>query len=538
MARRPARSSPRHPAPQRKRVGWLPQLIGILIAPAAWVAQMALSAMSIGRACQPVSLPLIGVSLVCFAIGVAALVVAWFSWRRSRTESAGEGKSTLDIGEGRTRFLALLSVCTNGLFLIAMLFTGSTFLLVPECQNDASVSRFTADDVAQGAYLARVGDCTSCHTAPGQPAYAGGFAIHSPLGTIYGTNITPDRTYGIGAYSLADFDRAVRKGVAKDGHHLYPAMPYTSFARMDDRDVKSLYAYFMTGVPAAHIQPPQTRLPFPLNQRWGIWFWDAVFLHKGAYVPQAGRDAQWNRGAYLVLGPGHCGGCHTPRNIAYAERNTSGRASIFLSGTDVDKWHAANLRGDGDTGLGPWSEDDIAGFLKTGHALGPQGHDVQAMGSMVQVVENSTQYMSDDDRLAIARYLKSLDGKGPSPTFTPAPAASVFEAPGAGLYAQDCASCHGTTGGGRDGVFPRLAGNPVVLSKSPTSLIHLVLAGGKPPQTEGASPSKSMPAFGQKLNDREAADVLSYIRTNFGNHAGAVTEPQVRSLRGKLRPGS
>ena len=528
MARAPTHS-PRHPAPQRRRVGWLAQLTGILIAPAAWVAQMALSAMTITRGCHAANLPLMLVSAGCFLIGAAATFVAWRSWRKSADEAEGRSRKTLEVGEGRTRFLALLSICTNGMFLAAMAFTASSFLLIAPCEKSVVNPAFTQADIAKGAYLARVGDCASCHSAPGMPAYAGGFAIHAPIGTIYGTNITPDPTYGIGAYNLRDFDRALRHGESKDGHFLYPAMPYTSFAYLNDADVKALYAYFYYGVAPVAMKPAQqTQLFFPLNQRWGIRFWNWLFLHRGVYQPRADKDATWNRGAYLVEGLGHCGGCHTPRNIAYAEEATSDTSGVYLSGTDVDNWHAANLRGDRVTGLGQWQAGDISNFLKTGNTAG-----IHAMGSMVQVVENSGQYMNDADRLAIARYLKSLDPKGEGATMS-VPVADVFERPGAGLYAQDCSGCHGLSGEGKPG-FPRLSGNPAVLSASATSLIHIVLIGGASPRTEGQPVPRTMPAFGGKLTDREIADVLSYTRQSFGNHAGAVTEPQVRALRAKLR---
>ncbi len=385
-----------------------------------------------------------------------------------------------------------------------------------------------AAQMSRGEYLARVGDCVSCHTAPGKPNYGGGLAINSPFGAIYSTNITSDKQYGIGAYSLDDFKRAVRQGVAKDGHHLYPAMPYVSFSATSDADMAALYAYFEHQVAPVHVQPPQTRLPFPFNQRWGLMLWNLVFAPKTTPKPSA--DAQWARGAYLVQTLGHCGACHTPRGPAYNERGTTSATATYLSGGTLDNWHAPDLRGDSDIGLGRWREGDIADFLKTGH-----GGNVAAFGSMTQVVENSSQYMTDADRLAIAHYLKSLPATRKAPP-VPAPVATR-ERPGAGLYASSCARCHGLDGRGSAGPgywAPAIAGNPAVVSADPTSVTRIILKGGRTAQTTGGAPPQTMPGF-ERLSDREVAEVATFVRQDFGAQAPAVTPRNVARLRQALK---
>ncbi len=383
-------------------------------------------------------------------------------------------------------------------------------------------------DEDRGEYLARVGDCVSCHTAPGKPNYGGGLAINSPFGAIYSTNITPDKQFGIGAYSLDDFKRAVRQGVAKDGHHLYPAMPYVSFSGTSDADMAALYDYFEHKVAPVHAQPPQTKLPFPLNQRWGLMLWNLVFAPQTQ--PKPSNDAQWARGAYLVQTLGHCGACHTPRGPAYNERGTTSAAATYLAGGTLDNWHAPNLRGDVDTGLGRWNEGDIAAFLKTGH-----GADVAAFGNMTQVIENSSQYMSDADRLAIAHYLKSLPA-----TRKVSPVQAVIaerERPGAGLYASACARCHGQAGRGSAGPgywAPALAGNAALVSADPTSVTRIILKGGQTAQLTGGPPPQVMPGF-ERLSDLEVAQVATYVRQGFGGSAPAVTPRDVKSLRAALK---
>ncbi len=396
-------------------------------------------------------------------------------------------------------------------------------------------------DVDRGAYLARAGDCIACHTAgPQQPPFAGGLPLNSPFGIIYSTNITPDPTNGIGKYTLDDFSRAVRNGIARDGRRLYPAMPYASFTATTDDDIRALYAYFMNEVAPVNHKPPETKLPFPFNIRLSLIFWDFAFVKHERYKLHDDRDAQWNRGAYLVQSLGHCGACHTPRGLGFQEKAYTEASPVFLSGAVVDNWYAANLRGDAAGGLGRWSEADIAAFLETGH-----GGQIAAFGSMIDVIENSTQYLHKDDLDAIAHYLKSLPARGERASYEPGTAAVAIklsamvtgemEHPGAGLYQSFCVKCHKETGNGEPGKFPKLAGNSIVLSENATSLIRLVLEGGKTAQTKKGPKPEEMPAFAKKLSDRQIAEVLSFIRNSWGNKASPVTTRQASSLRRALQ---
>ncbi|MEX3856129.1 cytochrome c [Paraburkholderia sp. BR10923] len=415
--------------------------------------------------------------------------------------------------------------------------------------NAASPSTDAAQ-IARGAYLAKAADCAGCHTAaprvphPGAapeatPPFAGGLGMGSPFGTIYTSNITPDPQYGIGRYSYDDFARALREGIAPGGKRLYPAMPYPSFAKITDDDMHALYAYFMHGVQPVAVPAPQTRLPFPFNQRWVLMFWDWVFVPKGQFKADAKHDAQWNRGAYLVQSLGHCGACHTPRGPAYEERGYDESASAYLTGGTNDHWFAPNLSADPGSGLGRSSAADIVDFLRHGH-----GGGLITFGSMVQVVEDSTQYLNDDDLAAIAAYLKSLPSHAPSGNFNARSSAAQqtvqalktgdVERPGAGIYASYCARCHQMDGAGVPHKYPRLAGNPAVLSASSASLVRLLVEGGGSPHTESGPEPHKMPSFAGKLTDTEMARVLTFVRTTWGNAAGPVTRNDVSNVRGAL----
>jgi mono/diheme cytochrome c family protein len=519
---------PEHPAPHRHRVSsWL---TGLILAgpPAAWVIQMTAGEFLSAGGCKafPVRPVLLIISGICFIAASLASIPAWRQWRRTRHEKTDD--KPIETGEGRTRFLALLGLLESGLFSLAIIITAIALAGTPACTPNALAPTIPPADMSRGAYVAKLGDCVSCHSLPGRHDFAGGFPLHSPLGTIYGSNITPDPKFGIGCYSRADFRRAVREGVARGGRHLYPAMPYPSFAGMSDADTDALYDYFMREVPPIAEPAPETKLHFPFNQRWAIRFWNLFFLSGRDFRVQAGHDPQWNRGAYLVQTIAHCGACHTPRGLAYEERATGHGSRLFLSGSDVDKWYAANLTADPDTGLGHWTESDIAEFLQTGAA-----HGGMAFGSMQQVVENSGQYMTPADRQAIARYLKSLPEGGKDTDFTPAALPAGFEPPAAGMYAQLCAGCHQAQGEGIPEKIPRLAGNPIVLSSDPRSQIRLILEGGATARTQAHPETRTMPAFA-RLSDREIAGIVTYLRRNWGNAAPAVSARQVASVRKDL----
>jgi alcohol dehydrogenase (quinone), cytochrome c subunit len=407
-----------------------------------------------------------------------------------------------------------------------------------------TVSTSRADESAgppgrHGEYLARAGDCVACHSVPGGKAFAGGLKMGSPLGAIYSTNITPDPETGIGTYSLEDFDRAVRRGIAKDGHRLYPAMPYPSYAKLTDADVAALYDFFTKQVPPVHQANLQNEIPLLLSFRWPLAIWNLVFTTSGSYGSKSGRDAEWNRGAYLVQGFGHCGACHTPRGFAWQEKALDDGSSSYLSGALLDAWYAPDLRGDVRTGLGTWSKDDLADFLKHGHNRGGT-----AFGSMIDVVNNSTPYLSDSDIKAIAVYLKSLPA-----TFAQQPVAydhamtaalrnGRASQPGATIYTGACASCHGFDAKGFGPYTPALAGNPIVLDGDPSSLVNLVLNGSTPLVVRGTPDPYRMPQFRLQYSDQEIADVVTFIRNGWGNQAPVVTAAEVAKLRKTTDPTS
>ncbi len=416
------------------------------------------------------------------------------------------------------------------------LFCG-LLLLFPFSASWANESVTPAD--TPGEYVARAGDCVACHSVPGGKAFAGGLKMGSPLGNIYSTNITPDPATGIGGYTLAEFARAVRQGVAKDGHRLYPAMPYPSYAKLTDADVAALYDFFMKQVPPVHQENLRNEIPLLLSFRWPLAIWNLVFTRSGSYVAKSDHDAEWNRGAYLVQGLGHCGACHTPRGFAWQEKALDDNTSGYLSGALLDAWYAPNLRGEVRTGLGGWSKDDAADFLKYGHNRGET-----AFGSMVDVVNNSTPYLSDGDINAIAVYLKSLPAISKQQavayddTTTAALRSGRAPQPGATIYTGTCVNCHGFDGKGFGPYSPALAANPVVLDNDPSSLINLVLNGSNPLVVEGIPDPYRMPQFRQQYSDQEIADVVTLIRNGWGNQAPAVTAAEVAKLRKATDPAS
>ena len=386
--------------------------------------------------------------------------------------------------------------------------------------------------IQRGQYIAAAGDCAACHTAPGGKPFAGGLAIATPIGAVYTTNITPDKATGIGNYSYGDFERAVRRGATPE-HSLYPAMPFPSYARVSDTDLQALYAYFKYGVPPVAQPDKAADIPWPLSMRWPLTYWRWLFAPgipaaRVAASDDAGRD----RGAYLVESLGHCGACHTPRGLALQEKALTDRdGADYLAGGLVDDYVANDLRGDPMTGLGSWGTDDIVQFLKTG-----RNADTAAFGGMTDVVEHSTRYMADADLHAIAQYLKSLparrqDGFAYAPAAGVALAAGDVSARGALDYLNNCAACHLSSGRGYVSTFPALAGNPVVNAADPSSLISIVLHGGSEVATDATPARFAMPPFGERLSDQEIADVVTFIRSRWGNNAPSVTPEQVAKIR-------
>ncbi|HHQ6599831.1 TPA: c-type cytochrome [Serratia fonticola] len=403
-------------------------------------------------------------------------------------------------------------------------------LLVLSASAQAAKDTHQVGQIAHGEYLARAGDCAACHTAPGGMAFAGGLKMTTPVGAIYSTNITPDKTTGIGAYDLQEFADALRKGIRRDGTRLYPAMPYPSFAKINDEDIRDLYLYFTQRVTPVVQQNKASDIPWPLNMRWPLAMWDGIFREDGAYQPDANQSAQWNRGAYLVQGLGHCGSCHTPRGIGFQEKALNQTDDTYLSGGTLEGWHAASLRGDAISGLGSWNAADLTRFLKTGHS-----DRFAAFGSMVDVVQDSTQHLSDEDLQAIAAYLKSLPAGDEQKTPTTNQPLALYNTgqgnPGGQAYLDNCAACHRSDGQGYRNTFPQLAHNPALLAEDPASVISIILNGSRTPMTIEAPTGLTMPDFGWRLSDQQVAQIATFVRTSWGNNATPVTVDQVKEIR-------
>lgn len=393
-----------------------------------------------------------------------------------------------------------------------------------------------ADDdvqlIKQGEYVSRLGDCAACHSLAGKPAFSGGLAIKSNLGTIYSTNITPDKDHGIGNYSEQQFADAVRKGVLPDGSRLYPAMPYPDYAKINDQDMHALYVYFTQGVKASGEQPPVTDLSFPFSQRWGMRFWNWAFTADKPFQPIDGASAEVNRGAYLVESLGHCGSCHTPRGLGMNEKALDSSDAQFLAGGSLNDWQVPALRG-----VAHWDKQEIVDYLGKGR------NDKAAVGGeMTSVVANSTAYMTDADLQAIAAYLKFLGGNPSLPTSDPQ-TVSATEAklttaknltPGERLYLDNCGACHFVTGKGAPGVFPQLDQATLVNAQDPTGFIHTILAGAQQPSTARAPSTLAMPGFAARLSDDQVAQLSTFIRQGWSNKAPAVTAEQVNKVRKAL----
>jgi alcohol dehydrogenase (quinone), cytochrome c subunit len=396
----------------------------------------------------------------------------------------------------------------------------------------------TADLVARGAYLAKLGDCAACHSIAGQPEFSGGLRMVTPIGAIYSSNITPDKDHGIGSYTLADFDRALRFGVA-DGHSLYPAMPFTSYFNTKPEDVAALYAYFQHGVAPAALHNRRNEIPFPLSMRWPLTYWRWFFAPRPEpFVAPQGSDPLLAKGAYFVDGLGHCGECHTPRGAAMqvsARSATDG--SDYLAGAVIDNLFAPSLRNDAVGSLANWSEVEVVAFLHHGtNAIGI------AFGSMSDVIVHSTQYMTDEDALAAARYLKSIGvSSNPAIRFAYDETSHAklkhgdASQRGAQLYLDNCAACHRPDGKGYEGVFPSLAGNPIVQAPDSLSLVAIVMDGSTTARTKETPAQFTMPAFAWRLSDLDVADVLTFIRASWGNTAAPVSVPPVESHRAAAR---
>ncbi|MEI8170835.1 MAG: cytochrome c, partial [Rhodoferax sp.] len=389
----------------------------------------------------------------------------------------------------------------------------------------------SADLLKRGEYVSRLGDCIACHTAAGGKPMAGGLALSTPFGMIYSTNITPDASTGIGNYSFAQFDQAMRKGVAADGHNLYPAMPFPSYAKLTSDDMQALFAYLKQGVtPVVQANKPSD-MQWPFSMRWGLSLWKTVFLEDTGFKPDSAKSASWNRGAYIAQGLGHCGSCHTPRGIAFQEKamgDADSGGKQYLAGFTFNVWHAANLRD-------LWSVPETVRFLKTGrNSFGA------AAGSMTEVIQHSTQHFTDADLTSLAEYLKSLPSdeaaasrKAPASPVQ-ASAQDLYKTRGGLGYVQFCSTCHRRDGRGVGDIFPTLAQNTSVQAKDATSVIHIALSGWQSATTQHSPRAFGMPGY-SSLDDREIAEITTFVRTQWGNQGEAVSADQVRKIRQELQ---
>lgn len=381
--------------------------------------------------------------------------------------------------------------------------------------------------IAQGAYLARAGNCRACHSTRGGTPYAGGRAIDTPFGTVFSSNLTADPATGLGRWSATDFWQALHLGRSRDGRLLYPAFPYTSFTQITRADSDALFAYLQT-VPA-HTQPNRAHaLRWPYSTQTALAAWRAWYFEPGVYQADSHRGADWNRGAYLVRALGHCAACHTPRNALGASQSALDLAGGLIP---MQQWYAPSLRSPLEAGVSGWQPQHIVALLKTGVAA-----PGSASGPMAEVVLDSTQYLSEADLGAVAVYLQSLAAPASPAVGKPESAgrekaSSAAAGKEAKLYERHCAACHGEQGEGHAGAYPALAHNRAVTLSSATNLIQMVLYGGFAPATTGNPRPFGMPPFVLQMSDKDAAGVLTYIRKAWGNSAPAVSELDVKRVR-------
>ena len=409
----------------------------------------------------------------------------------------------------------------------------------------AAAPAFAADnaEVERGRYLATAGDCVACHTAPGGKSMAGGLALASPLGSIYSTNITPSKTHGIGNYTLQQFTDALRHGKRADGANLYPAMPYTAYAKTTDEDIAAMYAYFMQGVQAVDDAPAkQTDLPFPFNIRASLSVWNAMFHDATPYKADASQPPEWNRGAYLAQGLAHCTTCHTPRTALMAE---DGKRS--LGGADLGGWYAPNITSHASSGIGSWTEDELVAYM-SGKPVPGKG---PAAGPMAEAVDHSLKHLSAEDLKAIAVYVKSVpavdDGSLKQSAASFGKQTDALESvrgvdlpkdynamTGAQIYDGYCAACHQAQGQGTEGGgLPSLFNNTSLGHANSNNLVQVLLHG-----IERHGADSVMPGFAHELTDKQITSLGNYLLTSYGNPSAKVTEQQVAQLRDPAAAGS
>ena len=377
--------------------------------------------------------------------------------------------------------------------------------------------------VERGRYAVATGNCQGCHTVPGEEPFTGGRGLQTPFGTIYTPNITFEPETGLGLWSKDHFWHALHEGVARDGSSLYPAFPYPHFTKMPRDEVDAVYDYLAT-LPPVKKEKPENELPFPLSWRTTLSGWNMLFFEPGVFESDPNKSKQWNRGAYLVEGPGHCAGCHTEKNVAGADKE--GR---HLKGGNLENWAAPSIRGGPHGGLEDWTEEDIVEFLKSG-----RNAHTAAFSIMSEVIELSTQHFHDEDLRAIALYLKGLESD--EPDAPDAPNEAVVAA-GEAIYFDNCSACHVSDGSGVPRFFAPLAGSGKVNNPDATTVIRVILQGARAVPTETHPSPLTMPAFHWKLTDEQIAAVATYVRSSWGNAAPAVSAGDVTDLREALKEG-
>jgi mono/diheme cytochrome c family protein len=420
-----------------------------------------------------------------------------------------------------------LAICAGAL---AVLAVAVVWLLNVRDEVNVSASVAHAPDeslVARGAYLARAGNCMTCHTARGGQQYAGGLGVPTPFGTVFTSNLTPDANTGIGSWSPAHFWRAMHNGRSKSGRLLYPAFPYTSYTQVTREDSDAIFAYLRSLPAVAQANRPHA-LRFPFQSQAALAVWRALYFSPGVFQPDANRNAEWNRGAYLVQGLGHCSACHSPRDAL----GGIGKGLDLAGGLiPMQNWYAPSLASPHEAGVGDWDREHIVNLLKNG--VSPRA---SVSGPMSEVVLRSTQYLSQQDLGAMAQYLKELPRENPKPEAAVAPANAINTAKAAKLYEQHCAQCHGDKGQGIADAYPALAGNRAVTMASTENLVQIVLNGGYAPATPGNPRPFGMPPFVLVLDDNDVAAVITHVRQSWGNRAGGITSMQVQRVRGSQAP--
>ncbi|WP_050781624.1 cytochrome c [Burkholderia lata] len=400
--------------------------------------------------------------------------------------------------------------------------------IAPVQAADAPKPADHAQLIARGEYLARAGDCIACHTIPAGKLFGGGRPMETPFGTIYSPNISSDKETGIGAWTADEFYRTMHDGRSRDGQFIYPAMPFGSYTKVTRADSDAIYAYLLS-VPPVHQPNRAHELRFPFNQRQLLLGWRTLFFREGEYQPDPAQSVEWNRGAYLVEGLGHCTMCHTQINAL----GGNSRSKAYQGGLiPLQQWYAPSLTSNREAGLGDWSLTEIADLLQAGVS-----HRGAVYGPMAEVVYDSFQYLNDQDVRAVAVYLKSLPGRSGGEVDTAPPPATVAEetrrlAPlGGKIYDAQCAICHAADGRGKPPHFPPLAGNQSIQMTSSVNPIRMVLNGGYAPGTRRNPMPYGMPPFAQLLSDEEVAAVVTFVRTTWGNHGKPVSAKDVNALR-------